>query len=68
MTSLILTVIAMLPALIVNFSFPLLILFLMVVGLLLFRIFVTFPRVACVHCRAKSVCPNAAAMGLGGNE
>jgi hypothetical protein len=68
MTSLIFPVIAMLPALFLNFSFLLLILFLVGVGLLLFRIFVTFPRIACVHCRAKNMCPNAAAMGLGGNE
>jgi hypothetical protein len=57
-------IIAMIPALILNFSFLLLAIFLAVVGLLLFRIFVVFPQIACVHCRAKNICPNAKAMGL----
>jgi hypothetical protein len=57
-------ILAMLPGLILNFSMPLLAIFLVVVGLLLFRIFVIFPRVACGHCRAKNICPNAKAMGL----
>ncbi|MCL5734557.1 MAG: hypothetical protein M1274_03050 [Actinobacteria bacterium] len=36
------------------------------VALLLFRFFVVFPRIACINCRAKNVCPNAQAMGLSG--
>ncbi len=64
MASLILPVVAMIPALIVNFSLALLALCLVVVALLLFRFFFMFKRVACGHCRAKSVCPNAIAMGL----
>jgi hypothetical protein len=32
--------------------------------LLVFRIFVIFPQIACVHCRAKNICPNAQSMGL----
>jgi hypothetical protein len=55
---------AMLPALILNFSLALLVIFLAVVGLLCFRIFVIFPKIACVHCRAKNICPNAKSMGL----
>ena len=54
----------MIPALILNFSFLLLAIFLVVVGLLLFRFFVVFTRIACVHCRAKYKCPQAEAMGL----
>ena len=57
-------ILAMIPALIVNFSFLLLAIFLTVVGLLLLRIFVVFPKIACVHCRAMNICPNAEAMGL----
>jgi hypothetical protein len=62
--SLVLPILAMIPALIVNFSAALLILFLAVVGLLLFRFFVLFSRVACLHCSAKHRCPQAAAMGV----
>jgi hypothetical protein len=50
--------------LIVNFSVVLLIIFLAVVGLLLFRFFVIFPRIACLHCSAKYMCPQAETMGV----
>lgn len=36
-----------------------------VIALLLFRFFVVFTKVACIHCRAKNECPNAQAMGIG---
>jgi hypothetical protein len=64
LASLILPLIAMLPALAVNFSFLLLALFLAVLGLLLFRFFVIFPKIACLHCHAKFKCPQAGAMGI----
>lgn len=64
MAALIIPLIAMIPALIINFSWVLLAIFLAVLGLLVFRIFVIFPKTACVHCRAKNACPNAQAMGL----
>ncbi len=64
LASLIGPIVAMIPALIVNFSIVLLIIFLAVVGLLVFRFFVIFPRIACLHCRAKYACPQAAAMGV----
>src|SRR5512147_424487 len=64
LASLIVPIVAMIPALIVNFSMVLLILFLAVLGLLLFRFFVIFPRIACLHCRAKYACPQATAMGV----
>jgi hypothetical protein len=64
MAAKILPIVAMIPALILNFSSLLLGIFLAVVGLLVFRIFVIFPKIACVHCRAKNMCPNAEAMGL----
>jgi hypothetical protein len=64
MAAKVLPIVAMIPALIQNFSFLLLAIFLAVVGLLLYRIFVVFPRIACIHCRARNICPNAQAMGL----
>ena len=62
--SLVIPIIVVVPALILNFSFPVLAILLVVVGLLLFRFFVVFPKMACVHCRAKNVCPQAKSMGL----
>jgi hypothetical protein len=64
LASLIVPIVAMIPALIVNFSVALLLIFLAVVSLLLFRFFVIFPRIACLHCRAKYACPQAGAMGV----
>jgi hypothetical protein len=64
MGSLIVPIVIMIPALIMNFSILLLFVFIIVVGLLLFRIFVIFKKTACIHCRAKKMCPNAKAMGL----
>jgi hypothetical protein len=64
MGSLIIPIFALLPALILNFSFLLLILFLAVLGLLLLRFFVVFKKTACPHCSAKYRCPNAKAMGI----
>jgi hypothetical protein len=60
--SLIIPVIAIIPALIVNFSLPVLAIFLAVVALLVFRFFVIFLKIACVHCRAKDICPQARSM------
>lgn len=57
-------IILMVPALIINFSLPVLIILLVVLGLLIFRFFFIFPKIACVHCRAKNICPNAQSMGL----
>jgi len=62
--SLIVPIVALIPALIVNFSVVLLLIFLAVMGLLLFRFFILFPRIACLHCRAKYECPQAGAMGV----
>jgi hypothetical protein len=64
MAALMAPIIAMIPALIMNFSFLLLAIFLAVVGLLLFRFFVIFTKIACVHCSAKYKCPQAEAMGV----
>ena len=64
MAALVVPIIAMIPALILNFSFFLLVIFLGVVGLLLFRFFVIFPKIGCVHCSAKYKCPQAEAMGV----
>jgi hypothetical protein len=62
--SLVVPILAILPALFLNFSAALLLLFLGIVGLLLFRFFIIFPRIACLHCSAKFHCPQAAAMGV----
>ncbi|MFH1834270.1 MAG: hypothetical protein ABH877_04530 [bacterium] len=62
--ALVFPIVAVIPALALRFSLPVLVALLMLVALLLFRFFVVFPRIACVHCRAKSVCPNARSMGL----
>lgn len=62
--SLVIPIIAMIPALILKFSFLVLTILLIVVGLLLFRFFVIFTKIACIHCRAKNVCPQAQSMGL----
>jgi len=62
--SLVVPIAALIPAIFVNFSVALLLVFWIIVALLLFRFFIVFPRIACLHCRAKHVCPQAAAMGL----
>ena len=64
MAALFIPIVAMIPALVLNFSFVLLAIFVPVVGLLLFRFFVIFGKIACVHCNAKYMCPNAEAMGI----
>ena len=62
--SLVIPIIAMIPALILNFSVLVLAILIIVAGLLVFRFFVIFPKIACVHCRAKNVCPQAQSMKL----
>jgi hypothetical protein len=62
--SLVVPILAVLPALFLNFSVALLLTFLGLVGLLLFRFFIIFPKIACLHCSAKHQCPQAAAMGV----
>ncbi|MFC2009608.1 hypothetical protein ACFLT3_01625 [Chloroflexota bacterium] len=62
--SLIIPIIAMIPALVLDFSFLVIAILLAVAGLLLFRFLVIFPRIACLHCIAKYKCPQAEAMGV----
>ncbi len=64
MAALILPLLAMIPALISNYSIALLVIFLVLLGLLLFRFFIIFPKIACLHCRAKFHCPQAGQMGV----
>jgi hypothetical protein len=66
MAALILPILAIFPALILNFSALLLSICLVLVGLLLLRFFVLFLQIACPHCRAKHQCPQAEAMGVRG--
>ena len=64
LAALIIPIITIVPALVLNFSFGLLATFLVVLALLIYRFFVVFARVACIHCRAKNICPNARSMNL----
>jgi hypothetical protein len=64
MATLLIPIIAIIPALILNFSFLLLVLFIGLMGLMTFRFFVIFPKIGCLHCRAKFKCPQAEAMGV----
>jgi hypothetical protein len=57
-------IVAVIPGLVLSFSWLVLLALIVLIALLVFRSFVIFPKVACVHCRAKNVCPNARAMGL----
>jgi hypothetical protein len=62
--SLVAPILAVIPALILRFSWSLLGIFAVLVVLLLFRFFVIFPKIACLHCYAKHQCPQAESMGL----
>ena len=62
--ALVIPIIAIIPALIVNFSIPLIIILVALIALLLFRFFVIFPKIACLHCAAKFKCPQAGQMGV----
>ncbi|MFC2078959.1 hypothetical protein ACFLSZ_03165 [Candidatus Bipolaricaulota bacterium] len=64
MAALFVPIIAMIPALIIRFSFALLAVFLGILVILLFRFFILFPKIACLHCRAKHICPQADQMGV----
>jgi hypothetical protein len=68
MVSLLIPIIGLIPALVLHFSPWLLLLFFGLIVLLLYRVFVIFPKVACVHCRAKHICPNAQSMGIGRSD
>jgi hypothetical protein len=62
--SLVVPILALIPASIMNFSWGLLVIMVIVIGLLVSRFFVVFPKVACVHCQAKFKCPQARLMGV----
>jgi hypothetical protein len=64
MISLIFPVIAIIPALILNFSWILLFIFIIVIVLMMFRFFIIFMKVSCIHCLAKYKCPQAGQMGV----
>ena len=64
MVSLFLPILAAIPALVLGFSLPLLGILLGLMALLVFRFFVIFPKLGCLHCRAKFICPQAASMGV----
>lgn len=62
--SLVIPILAIIPASVLDFSYIVLAILLIVLGLLLFRFFVIFPKIACLHCIAKYKCPQAEAMGV----
>jgi len=64
MIALFFPILATIPAIFLNFSYVLLTFFLIVVGLLVFRFFVIFPKVACLHCMAKYTCPVGEQIGV----
>jgi hypothetical protein len=64
MASLIAPLALLLPALLLDFGWPLLSIYIAIVALFVLRLFVIFPRVACGVCAAKGRCPNAKAMRL----
>ena len=66
MVGLFFPIIGIIPALILNFSLIILILLLVVLGLLIFRFFVIFPKIACLHCSAKYTCPIGEKIGVRG--
>jgi hypothetical protein len=62
--SLVIPIAALIPALLLNFSWYVLAILGALLSLLAFRFFVIFPKLACVHCRAKFKCPQAGMMGV----
>ncbi|MFX0042490.1 MAG: hypothetical protein ACFE8L_06230 [Candidatus Hodarchaeota archaeon] len=64
MAALFFPIVATIPALILNFSLLLLLVFMIVIGLLVFRFFVIFPKIACLHCNAKFTCPIGEKIGV----
>ena len=68
LASLVLPIIGIIPSLFLDFSWAVLIVLVLLIALLLFRFFIVFPKMACNHCRAKHICPNALKMGLSGNQ
>ncbi len=61
-------IVGLVPSLIIHFTAAVFGIFLALVGLLVLRFFVVFPKVACGRCLARNICPNAAAMKLGGPD
>jgi len=62
--SLVAPIVALIPAIVLHFSLLVLCVFLVLVGLLIFRIFIIFSKIGCLHCYAKFVCPQAEQMGV----
>jgi hypothetical protein len=62
--ALVIPIVALIPALIWNFSGYVLAILGALLSLLAFRFLVIFPKLACVHCQAKFKCPQASMMGV----
>jgi hypothetical protein len=62
--SLAIPIIGIIPGLALNFSWVVLGILLVLIGLLAFRFFYIFTNIACVHCRAQNICPQAKQMGF----
>lgn len=63
--TLVFPILVIIPGLVLHFAWPVLAMLIILAGLLLFRFFVIFPKIACVHCRAQNICPQAQSMGFG---
>lgn len=64
MAALVIPALALIPAMTVNFSVVLLLVLLALLALLAYRFLIIFPKIACLHCRAKYACPQAGKMGV----
>jgi hypothetical protein len=64
LASLLLPLLALIPAMIIHFSWGLPVIFVILLGLLAFRFLIIFPKLACIHCQAKYKCPQAAMLGV----
>ena len=62
--ALVIPILAIIPALIINYSHQLLLIFTAILALMIFRFFIIFVKIACLHCRAKYICPQAGQMGV----
>ena len=64
LAALMLPIVAIIIGLALSFSWVKVTFLLALMILLIYRFFVIFPKVACVHCLAKFICPQAEAMGV----
>jgi hypothetical protein len=64
LASLVFPIVAMVPVLIIQPSTLVWVIFASLISLLAFRFLIIFPVLACLHCCAKYMCPQAKSMGV----